>query len=365
MKLLVSIPLPILALCASFSLVFAQSDFCSPNIVYVTVTPTTTITAAQQTCGLTTYTTTTRTTTTTVTVQPSQAVEISSAAGTSVAPLSSVVYTSLISNSSTQGTFSFVLPSSTSEAIAQSSSVSVAEKNAAKPSPTTLSTTVLHSATSRSTAGTVVPTSSSTALSGSNSGQATYYGGNISGGTCSFSTYSLPSGIFGTALSDSNWDNAGNCGACIQVTGPSGNSIKAMVVDECPGCGTNHLDLFPDAFSALANPTLGIINVSWDIVPCGITSPLRLRNKEGTSRYWFAMQVINANIPVAKLEVSTDGGATWQATTRQNYNFFVGASGFGTDTVNVKVTSSTGKVITVNSVGVASGTEVTASGNFA
>jgi len=77
------------------------------------------------------------------------------------------------------------------------------------------------------------------------------------------------------------------------------------------------------------------------------------------------MQVINANIPVAKLEVSTDGGATWQATTRQNYNFFVGASGFGTDTVNVKVTSSTGKVITVNSVGVASGTEVTASGNFA
>jgi expansin (peptidoglycan-binding protein) len=210
-----------------------------------------------------------------------------------------------------------------------------------------------------------VPTSSSTALSGSNSGQATFYGGNISGGTCSFSTYSLPSGIFGTALSDSNWDDAGNCGACIEVTGPSGNSIKAMIVDECPGCGTNHLDLFPDAFSALANPTIGIINVTWDIVPCGITSPLSLRNKEGTSQYWFAMQVINANVPVAKLEVSTDGGATWQATTRQDYNFFENASGFGTDTVDVRVTSSTGEVITVNSVGVASGTEVTASGNFA
>ena len=105
--------------------------------------------------------------------------------------------------------------------------------------------------------------------------------------------------------------------------------------------------------------------MTWDIVPCGITSPLSLRNKEGTSKYWFAMQVINANIPVAKLEVSTDGGATWQATTRQNYNFFVNASGFGTDTVDVKVTSSTGEVITVNNVGVASGTAVTASGNFA
>jgi len=248
MKLLVSIPLPILALCTSFSLAFAQPKFCSPNIVYVTVTPTTTITAAQQTCNLTMYTTTTRTTTTTVTVQPSQAVESSSAAGTSVAPLNSVVYTSLISDSFTQGTFSSVVPSSTSEAIAQSSSVSVAEKNAAKPSPTTLSTTVLHSATSRSTAKTAVPTSSNTALSGSNSGQATYYGGNISGGTCSFSTYSLPSGIFGTALSDSNWDNAGNCGACIEVTGPSGNSIKAMVsfipsnrIRRNPNTNTNRL----------------------------------------------------------------------------------------------------------------------------
>jgi expansin len=61
------------------------------------------------------------------------------------------------------------------------------------------------------------------------SGEATFYGGNLAGGTCSFSTYTLPSGIFGTALSDSNWDDAAECGACISVTGPSGNSITAMV----------------------------------------------------------------------------------------------------------------------------------------
>jgi expansin len=52
------------------------------------------------------------------------------------------------------------------------------------------------------------------------SGQATYYGGNVKGGMCSFSTYSLPSGLYGTALSDSNWDNAGNCGGCVsQIDG--------------------------------------------------------------------------------------------------------------------------------------------------
>lgn len=60
-------------------------------------------------------------------------------------------------------------------------------------------------------------------------GQATTYGGNTQGGACSFSTYTLPAGLFGTALSDSNWSTAAQCGRCVSVTGPKGNSITAMV----------------------------------------------------------------------------------------------------------------------------------------
>ncbi|KAE8442987.1 hypothetical protein EG329_002450 [Mollisiaceae sp. DMI_Dod_QoI] len=200
--------------------------------------------------------------------------------------------------------------------------------------------------------------------SSSLSGQATFYGGNVAGGACSFSTYTIPSGIFGTALSDSNWDTSANCGACISVTGPSGNSITAMIVDECPGCGTNHLDLFPDAFAALANPTTGVIDVTWEYVNCPITSPLELHNKEGVSAYWFSMQVVNANQAVSSLEVSTDGGSTWQATTRQTYNFFEQSASFGTTTVDVKVTSDSGEVVIVNNVDVSSGASTTASSNF-
>ncbi|KAH8667386.1 RlpA-like double-psi beta-barrel-protein domain-containing protein-containing protein [Tricladium varicosporioides] len=196
------------------------------------------------------------------------------------------------------------------------------------------------------------------------SGEATYYGGNVAGGTCSFSTYTLPSGIYGTALSDANWANSGNCGACVSVTGPSGNSITAMIVDQCPGCGTNHLDLFPDAFSALADPTKGIIDVAWSIVDCPITTPLQLHNKEGVSAYWFSMQVVNANKAVASLEVSTDGGNTWQGTTRQTYNFFENSAGFGTTTVDVKVTSTGGDSVVVKNVNVASGESTTAGSNF-
>ena len=63
----------------------------------------------------------------------------------------------------------------------------------------------------------------------SNLGNATYYAPNLPTGTCSFSTYTLPAGIFGSALSDSNWDNAAKCGACVSVTVSKGKSITAMV----------------------------------------------------------------------------------------------------------------------------------------
>jgi expansin len=111
-------------------------------------------------------------------------------------------------------------------------------------------------------------------------GQATWYGGNLHGGACGFSTYNLLPGIYGTAMTDQDWWGSKICGACIQVTRPGGNSITAMVntdmdcklsastesilrvINECPGRGNAHLDLFPDAFSALANPNVGVIGVT-------------------------------------------------------------------------------------------------------
>lgn len=108
----------------------------------------------------------------------------------------------------------------------------------------------------------------------------------------------------------------------------------------------------------------GIIDIGYSVVDCGITSPLVLHNKSGTSAYWFSMQVVNANGAVAKLEVSTDGGSTWQGTTRKDYNFFENSSGFGTSTVSVRVTGASGAVVTVDNVGVASDSQMTASGNI-
>ena len=66
-------------------------------------------------------------------------------------------------------------------------------------------------------------------LDGPITGKGTFYGGAWAGGTCSFSTYTQPAGLFGTALAGPNWDTSGNCGGCVSVTGPNGKTITAMV----------------------------------------------------------------------------------------------------------------------------------------
>lgn len=60
-------------------------------------------------------------------------------------------------------------------------------------------------------------------------GKATFYGGNLSGGHCSFTTMSaIPNGMYGTAYSGQVWNSAGMCGACLKVSRGS-NSITVLV----------------------------------------------------------------------------------------------------------------------------------------
>lgn len=257
---------------------------------------------------------------------------------------------------------SFQLESSPAGKATSESKTPVAYPTAAPPAG---SPVPYPSAASAAAAAVSPKASPNTSSAGSKRGEATFYGGNLDGGMCSFTGYTLPSGLFGTALTDSDWDSANACGTCVSVTGPSGNKITAMVVDQCPGCGPHHVDLFPDAFKKLADPSKGIIPVSWEVVPCGITTPIVLKNKSGTSAHWFSMQVMNSNVQVTSLDVSTDGGKTWKGTKRQPYNFFENSAGFGTDSVDVKITSSGGQSIIIKGVSVAAGTTKAGTSNFA
>jgi hypothetical protein len=51
-----------------------------------------------------------------------------------------------------------------------------------------------------------------------------------------------------------------------------------MVVDKCPGCGSNDLDISPTAFSHLASQDLGRIKVDWEFL-WHLPPPLHLEKK--------------------------------------------------------------------------------------
>lgn len=60
-------------------------------------------------------------------------------------------------------------------------------------------------------------------------GSASFYGGNIDGGNCLLTGYTLPTGIGGTAYSGQVWNSAAMCGGCLSVTASNGVSVKVMV----------------------------------------------------------------------------------------------------------------------------------------
>lgn len=334
--------------------------------VYVTVTPgygSMTSSKPKSTSTVDVYTTVTVRPTASVCVNTPSSASFMSAApsSSSMAPAPTASKSSSSAAYATSATAEAVYSTSVTAEAVHSTSAYVA------PTSSPAASRVVSSSVSASTVVSTAPaaTSSTVPTGKSNNGEATFYGGNVDGGMCSFTGYTIPNGLFGVALTSSDWDSGNACGTCVSVTGPSGNKITAMVVDQCPNCGPHHLDLFPDAFAKLAEPSKGVINVSWEVVPCGITTPIVLKNKSGTSKYWFSMQVMNSNVEVKSLEVSTDGGNTWKATQRKDYNYFENPAGFGTDSVDVKVTGTSGSPIIVKNVSIASGTTKTGSSNFA
>ncbi|GAA0626485.1 RlpA-like double-psi beta-barrel domain-containing protein [Kribbella sandramycini] len=62
-----------------------------------------------------------------------------------------------------------------------------------------------------------------------------------------------------------NPNNDPLCKKSIRVT-YNGRTITVPIRDKCPSCPNNKIDLSRPAFANLANPDVGIINITWDIV---------------------------------------------------------------------------------------------------
>lgn len=57
------------------------------------------------------------------------------------------------------------------------------------------------------------------------------------------------------------------CGACARVVGPNG-SVVVRILDLCPGCKNQSLDLSRQAFQRISPLSAGRIRITWNVVPC-------------------------------------------------------------------------------------------------
>lgn len=174
-------------------------------------------------------------------------------------------------------------------------------------------------------------------------GQATWYQATGSG-TCSFDP--SPNDLDVVALDDQTYGEAPWCGACLDVTGPNG-TVRVRAVDRCPECKPGHIDLSKQAFAKIAAIDDGKVPVTYEFVPCKVTGTIGYRYKEGSSRYWTAIQVVNHKLPIAKLEYQ-DGGQ-WKEIPRLYYNYFVkdeGGVGAQPNGLALRVTAVDGQVLT-------------------
>jgi expansin (peptidoglycan-binding protein) len=100
----------------------------------------------------------------------------------------------------------------------------------------------------------------------------------------------------------------------------------------------------PEAFAKLSPLEAGRIPITWRYVACGVSGGITYHFKEGSNAYWTAVQIRSGRYAVATVEAKRSDG-TFSALERQDYNYFVDASGLGEGPYAFRVTDVYGHVL--------------------
>ena len=190
-------------------------------------------------------------------------------------------------------------------------------------------------------------------------GQATYYDADGSG-NCSFDP--SPGDLMVAAMNDTDYVNAWLCGAYVEITGPKG-TVVVRIVDRCPECPSGNIDLSAEAFARIADPIDGRVNIAWHLVSPALSGPITYTFKDGSSKWWTAVQIRNHRNPIWRVEYRTSSGV-FKEIPRQQYNYFVESSGMGDGPYTLRVTDIFGNVLTDTGIALVIGGEVAGKAQF-
>jgi expansin len=178
------------------------------------------------------------------------------------------------------------------------------------------------------------------------SGIATYYYA-TGAGACGFAA--SPGDLMVAAMNAVEYSGSAICGEFVHVKGPRGE-VTVRIVDLCPECGAGHLDLSLEAFALIADPQLGRVNITWQVVSPELNGPIVYHFKDGSNQWWTAVQIRNHRNPIAKFEYLNASGQ-WISVPRTTYNYFVQTNpGMGAGPYAFRVTDSYGNVLSDSAV---------------
>ena len=183
-------------------------------------------------------------------------------------------------------------------------------------------------------------------------GVATYFFLEGTLGSCSYPA--PPADDLYVALGPDQYATAASCGTYIEVTGPRGK-VRVKVIDSCPKCPVGHLDLSLTAFQRIARKADGLVPITYRTVPgAAVPSPLSVRVKEGSSRYWLSLLVDNHASQLASVRVAGPSG-TFHTAQREEWNYWTLPSGAGRGPFTVKIKDVYGRSATASGIELAVG----------
>jgi expansin len=185
-------------------------------------------------------------------------------------------------------------------------------------------------------------------------GEGTYYAWADGTGACGFDAVSGEPLV--AAMNHADYSGSSACGACVHAVGPKGE-VDVRIVDECPGCSRGDLDFSPEAFERIARVADGRVPISWRYVPCPVSGPIRYHFKEGSSRWWTALQIRNHRHRIRAVSWrGADGSFT--PVEREDYNFFVVHDGMGPGPYTLRIEDVYGHAIVDEQVPLRAGGDV-------
>jgi expansin (peptidoglycan-binding protein) len=179
-------------------------------------------------------------------------------------------------------------------------------------------------------------------------GSGTFYAA-TGAGNCSFEA---SDNLMIGAMNHQDYAGSRACGDYLAVTGPNGKTITIKVVDQCPECKPGAIDLSKEAFTKLAPASTGLIKIRWHLLSPSLSGPVAYKYKDGSSRWWCAIQVRNHRNPVRSVELRV--GSDWKSLPRADYNYFLSENGSGCGGT-IRVTDIYGNRLTDSAIAISPG----------